>query len=210
MPNNYGKREQYDTILLLTGENEKRLRSGLALELYTNGLAEHIFVTGGYGAFAETKEGLSEAEDTKRYLNEDHGIPEHKIMTDDQSYETLGNFAMPEATPQEKNPPLSDLGNLVIVSEFEHLKRAIGCADKVLSNYDIFSPDRSDYNNGIVQTIYHTAMMRRLRDIREPSPKEVKEFLMNEHPFYQNDWYSKSILERKIDTMYTVGKWLTK
>src|SRR3989338_11254793 len=129
---NANMKKLYDTILVLAGENLKtHPRSRRAIEIFREGRAGSIFVTGGHGGFSTNPAEKTNGEYIYEYLLEQK-IPENKVYCDNRSLDTLGNFTFPIIEPQQGNPKLSDLDSLLLITEKEHMERAVQYATKVL------------------------------------------------------------------------------
>lgn len=98
----------------LNGEPSKRLRGRLdkALELYEKKYFEYIIVSGGTG-----KEGYDEAAVMRDYLI-GKGIPEDKILTDSNGYNTF-------MTAQNTKSIMEDMefDSVLIITQFYHISR---------------------------------------------------------------------------------------
>jgi hypothetical protein len=202
--NTKSRDEKKDLIFLLTGENtELRHRSKKAIELFNKGNIGSIFVSGGYSGFA-TKKGLeTEAEATANYLNLKGKIPANKILLDGRSLDTLGNFAYPFVNPLKENEVIKDMKSVLLVTEKKHMERAIKSATKIISPDNLYySASDGDYNPSLLIKAYEFAIEKALENIKNRDPKKVLKFLEEKHPFYQEGWFDKSIMERK----YEIGK----
>lgn len=197
----------YDLALLLTGENpQKRCRSECALELYKKGKCGGIFVTGGRGGFARTITANTEADETAHYLCS-HGMPEEKVFRDGRSLETLGNFTFPWTSPMPCNPSLNGL-TTILVTEEKHMTRALECFSAAIGKEIDYVAPIGDYKSGIVTKLYHSALLRGMKNAKVSSPEEAHQFLLNQHPFYQKDWFEKPIWKRRIRLITKCLKWL--
>ena len=212
------KSKKWEIALLLAGENKKeRERSKLAIDLYHDGRIGNVFVTGGPGAEnLDWKEDFSldgfkqetEAEKIANYVNL-RGIPQSKIYTDGRSVDTLGNFAVPFASPLKGNPKLEDIDELLLITEENHMLRTLDYAKKVISSRKIWPwSSKGDYNPGLVVSVYNSAILRRLKSLPDANPEKALDFLIEKHPFYQEGWFTKkSSLDRKIETGKSIIKW---
>lgn len=200
----------YDALVIPTGEPLSGERSfpvtKKALELFKSGKYGCIFITGGYGGFAtkQRKQEISEAKETYEYImnNVNSRINSDNVYYDEQSLESVGNFSFPEFYPVEgkMNPRLSDFEKMVVVGQEGHIWRLKDYAKIVLpekfERKDIlFYSILGKHNNGLMARVYHNGLMNA---IGEKRGSEVHDFLINEHPFYSEDWYNKGVNERKI------------
>lgn len=204
-------KENHDLAFLLTGENEnERFRSNHLLDIFRKGNIGHVFISGGRGA--ESRDSLTYIESTDirtaNYLNM-KGIPHDRIYIDGRSLETLGNFAFPVYDPIDGNPNFNDLKSFLLVTEKNHMERALQCAEKVIPESKIYySVSEGDYKKRPEVEALNWAMLdRRLRHIKEPSPKEVYKFLKKEHPVYQEGWHDKPRLIQYGELLDTMFKW---
>jgi len=200
----------YDVLFLLTGEDEKhRTRSEKAIKLFNKGNVGSIFVSGGYDGFETNPNKEPSATTIADYLNSKGKIPSNKIFLDNRSLDTIGSFAYPFADPLEKNEFIKDVNSILLVTEKNHLERAIENSLKVISPYHLFyAASKGNYNPGILIKTYESAIRMALRDIKYPSSKKVLKFLKEKHPFYQEGWFDKSITERKYEVGKSIVKWL--
>ncbi len=113
--------EQADAVLIFgnkvneDGTPSNRLQSRLerGLELYNDGIAPIIIVSGGFG-----KEGYEEAEVMKEYLV-NKGVPADAIIEDKDGYDTYQT-----AQNLMKIAEDNDISSVVIVSQYYHITRA--------------------------------------------------------------------------------------
>ncbi|HHY81482.1 MAG TPA: YdcF family protein [Clostridiales bacterium] len=98
----------------LDGKPSKRLQGRLdrALELYRNGYAKYVLVSGGTGI-----EGFNEAVVMKNYLAE-NGIPDDHVLVDQEGYNSYMTALNTKAIMSEM-----DLKSVTIVSQFYHITR---------------------------------------------------------------------------------------
>jgi hypothetical protein len=200
-----------DVIIVPTGEVRRGENAfhvtKQAMELFRQDKFGYMFITGGYSGFAEKKdkEGKSEAQETFEYII-NSGIPEKKVLYDDQSLETLGNFTFPIVQPKRGNPKLSDFQSMMVIGQEGHMWRIKDYANVAMGdlvNKDIyFHSVPGEHNNGLMAKVYHKGFMNALKN--KLGAEEAHEFLMKEHPFYSKGWYDKSSLTRKIK-MAAVG-----
>lgn len=223
--NPYNPDKLYDIILLLAGENTEDFpRSNRAIGVFKTGKIGGIFVTGGYGGFeiptitfsdGTTQPKKTGGELAREYLLRE-GIEPGKLFLDEQSRETLGNFAFPADSPETKkingkwvtNPHFDDLKSILLITEQGHMKRSLQYAEKVIH------PDKMDYlaapgpySPGILAVPYNFAMLRALHNIKEPDIDRVLCFLNNKHPFYEEDWLNKPVWQRQAELALTCFKW---
>ena len=200
----------YDTILIPTGEplegKDAFPVSKKAIELYNTGKFGSIFITGGYNGFAETNLIESEAEITNRFLLE-KGVPESNIYYDSQSLDTVGNFTFPELCPMNNNPKLSDFEKVLIIGQSGHMWRIKDYAKIAMKNYDKadFHEVSGKHNDGLVAKFYHKGLMKQLN--KDPTTEGTHKFLLENHPFYSDNWYEFTSGERKIFTIIKGLSW---
>lgn len=98
----------------MNGVPSKRLQARLdrAVELYEQGKLKQIIVSGGIG-----KEGFDEAEVMKAYLT-DFAIPEDKIITDSNGYNTY-------LTAENTKVIMDELGlkSVMVITQYHHITR---------------------------------------------------------------------------------------
>ncbi|MGY4884783.1 MAG: hypothetical protein ACP5NZ_04365 [Nanobdellota archaeon] len=209
----------YDAILLPTGETSFGDRSfpvsKEVIELFKSKNFGYIFVTGGYNGFAKLKEGpgfhISEADDTVNFLK-NNGIPPEKIYHDGRSLESIGNFTFPLVMPIYGNPTLDEFKKILVVGKKGHIWRLMDYA-KLTMPPEIhvdFDAIPGEHNNGLMAKFYHKAVMNAMYSYgaNEADGARAHEFLMKKHPFYSEDWYKKSPLQRKIEMSVTGLNWL--
>jgi len=208
----------YDAIIIPTGEptsgEDAFPVSQQALKLFDLDRFGFIFVTGGYGGFSKAKPGKtkSEAKSTVEYLIR-QGISPMKIFSDAQSLETLGNFTFPEVKPLKGNPKFSDFEKALVIGQEGHVWRMEDYADIVFPSYSKrkkieFLEIAGKHNDGLLARVYHAGFMNVLRGNK--GAERAHEFLVNNHPFYSDGWYDKSVPTRKIITAATGLSWLVK
>lgn len=209
--------ETYDAILLPTGETSFGDKSfpvsQKAVDLFNSGRFGCIFVTGGYNGFSRVTPGESESEadETAKYLFE-RGIPREKVYSDSQSLETIGNFTFPLVQPMEGNPNLSEFEKILVVGKEGHLWRVKDYStlvfDRTKSTLDFHAvPGR--HNDGLLARTYHHAIMHSLKKLmRNPCAEKTHSFILENHPFYSENWYSKSLTRRKAAMASTILKWV--
>ena len=208
-----------DVLMLLAGENpKKRSRSLYTIDLFETGKFGYIFITGGPGAMNTNwkedfsflgYESESESEKIANFICM-RGIPQYRMYVDGRSVDTLGNFAVPYTHPIDNNPDLVEFESIAVVTEKNHMERAMKYAKLVIPKEKLssFSSD-GDYKPGPILSAYNFAMFRRLRHFKTPDAGLALEFLLREHPFYQKGWFSeKSMRERQIELGKTVLKWM--
>ena len=105
-----------------------------AAKLYDLGIIENILVSG--GSFSEEEGAISEALQMKKVLLQ-CGIPDSAIILEENSLNTREN-ALESAKILNRIFPREE--HLLITSAF-HMKRAMGCFEKVDLNVDSFSTD---------------------------------------------------------------------
>jgi hypothetical protein len=212
--------DEYDAILIPTGEERNGPNafpvSREARALFSSGRFGCIFITGGYGGFAQIKGLNSEAEETADYLNI-KGIPSNKIYTDNQSLDTLGNFTFPIVQPEKGNPNLRDFGKMMVVGKEGHIWRIIEYANIVLPGYFedkriAFHDIEGNHNDGFLTRRYHKWFMKaldaELEKDKSRAPVEVAHnFLLKEHPFYSEGWFDKTPSRRKLEMALTGLNW---
>lgn len=98
-----------------------RERLDKGIELYNEGFAEYIIVSGGQGP----GEDITEAEAMKRYLLS-KGVDESKIIIEDRSSNTMENLRNSKSIMNERS-----FSTAIVVSNKYHLKRASVMAKKV-------------------------------------------------------------------------------
>ncbi len=199
----------YDLLLMPTGETTSGDKSfpvsRKAIELYETGRFGHLFVSGGYGGLVDKirRNNISEAEETKNFLLESEKIPTDKFYWDGQSLETIGNFTFPIVEKKAENPSLLDFKKILILGREGHMWRIKDYVNKVFSksnNLIEFETCPGKHNSGLQAKLYHEAIMNRLDKLEVGSPEEIHNFLLKEHPFYEQNWYEKSPLRRKVET----------
>jgi len=205
----------YDTILLLAGENPKEFpRSKRAVEIFSQGKAGSIFVTGGVWGLASPPY-ISDGKRSVDYIQKK--IVEEKLddllgrlFFDYSSHETAGNYTFPIENQLPGNPNLADFSKILVIIEEEHLKeRGKTLAEKTLPQNKLeYEVVKGSYKQSIVSKVYSKALLTALRHIREPNPKAVHQFLLEKHPFYQEGWFEKPIQQRKQELAVTCIKWL--
>ena len=199
----------YDVLFLLAGENEKlRFRSEKAIELFGKKKIGSIFVSGGHDGFEINLNREPEATRIANYLNL-RNIPSNKIFLDNRPLDTIGNFAFPFADPLKENKFIKDIKSILLVTEKNHLERAIENSLNIISPYNLFyAASEGHYNPNFLIKTYELAIRRALKDINFPSPEKVLKFLKEKHPFYQEGWFDKSIIKRKYEVGKSIIKWL--
>ena len=203
----------YDAILLPTGETSFGDRtfpvSQEAVALFNSGKFGCIFITGGYSGFAKVVPEVTEAEETVRYLL-GCGVPEKKVYSDSQSLETIGNFTFPAIQPIDGNPNISDFKKMLVLGKEGHMWRVRDYSDLIFAGkmnvYFQTVPGR--HNDGLLARLYHPAIMRALRKLKDPCAENIHKFLLNKHPFYSEGWYDKSLPRRKLEMSLTGLSWM--
>ena len=106
-----------------------------AVELYRKGHIKKIIFTGGSGRLLhpEMKEGIY----LKRYMNY-FGIPESDFRMESESQNTHENATLTKALMDQER--LS--GNVLLITSAFHMRRSLGCFEKVGITADPFSTDR--------------------------------------------------------------------
>lgn len=97
-----------------------RERLNLAYSLYQSGKVEWILCSGGMGSNST----ISEAEGMRHYLIE-LGVPEDRILTENQSHDTKTNLAYSKELLDQKG-----LTDIYLVSHDYHLYRALRYAER--------------------------------------------------------------------------------
>ncbi len=206
--------KKYDLLILLAGENERTFpRSSKATSLYRKGLIGDILVSGSAGGFADYKPSENNGSHTiiANYLNI-HGVPADHIYLDWRPLDTLGNFAFPYAEPLNNNPNPNELST-AFLTEWGHIKRALECVSRVVPLTEIGNiSSPGEYGNRskldkLITKMYHKGLMFQTEDI-DADPQEALQFLKEEHPFYQPNWFDKPISQRKLEMMGTIITWL--
>ena len=140
-------KENYDYVIVLTGmitfdEKFERInfqaasdRLLQAIDLYKDGIADKIFITGGSGKIFDQKH--KEASILKEYLV-NLGIPETDILIESGSKNTYENAV---ESAKILKPETNNHSYLLITSAF-HMRRASACFKKQGFEFDIFVTDR--------------------------------------------------------------------
>ena len=115
--------------------NDRANRFLNTLELYRSGKIKKILITGGSGRLIQS--GPREATETQSFLLK-LGIPPEDILVESQSRNTYENAYYTQQLLQERG--LQDQRLLLITSAW-HMKRAIGCFEKVGLETTPFSAD---------------------------------------------------------------------
>jgi len=204
----------YDAILLPTGETSFGDRtfpvSQEAVALFNTGKFGCIFVTGGYNGFSRVIPEESEAEETVEYFL-GKNIPKERLYSDSQSLETIGNFTFPAIQPIDGNPNISDFKKMLVLGKEGHMWRIRDYSDLIFArkaNDVYFHTVSGRHNDGLLARLYHPAIMRALRKLKDPCAENIHRFLLEKHPFYSERWYDKSLLRRKLEMSLTGLGWL--
>jgi hypothetical protein len=64
------------------------------------------------------------------------------------------------------------------------------------------------HNNGLSALIYHFSLLNALKG--KEGAKEIHDFLIDEHPFYRENWYFNPVFARKTEMLSTIIKWSMK
>jgi hypothetical protein len=211
----YDSSKNYDCLLIPTGETSFGDRSfpvsHEAVRLFESGKFGCIFVTGGYNGFAKGGPGkeISEAYHTVAFLKSE-GIPKDKIYSDNRSLESVGNFTFPLFKPLYQNTGLDEFDSMLIVAKEGHRWRLEDYANLVLpSKIDVnFHDIPGKHNNGLAAWLYHVSLLNALKG--KVGVEEIHNFLMEEHPFYRENWYGTPVFERKMEMGSTAIKWSMK
>ncbi|MFH1710677.1 MAG: ElyC/SanA/YdcF family protein [Nanoarchaeota archaeon] len=207
--------KNFDAILLPTGETSFGDRtfpvSQEVVSLFNSGRFGCIFVSGGYNGFSRVVPEETEADETVEYLL-GRNIPKEKIYSDSQSHETIGNFTFPLLQPMAGNPKLSDFGRILVVGKKGHMWRIRDYSDLIFdkkkNNLD-FRTIPGRHNDGLLTRIYHHAIMNSLRKLEDaPCAENVHRFILENHPFYSDGWYNKSLPKRKLEMSLTGLRWV--
>lgn len=176
--------------------------------LFNKGKIGYVFISGGYNGFSKIGPGksISDAKKTANYLVE-QGIPAGKIYSDERSMENIGNFTFPLVAPIYWNPSLNEFKNMLIVGEKpdiwkmrEYAKMTL--PDKMKVNFYSTSAKRKDRLSSIA---YHVCITNALKETE--GAKEIHDFLLEEHPFYSENWFNTPVFSRKIELSSRVLKW---
>jgi uncharacterized SAM-binding protein YcdF (DUF218 family) len=215
----YDSSKNYDCLLIPTGETSFGDRSfpvsSEAARLFESGKFGCIFVTGGYNGFANGGPGkkISEAYHTVAFLKSE-GIPKDKIYSDNRSLESVGNFTFPLFKPLYQNTGLDEFDSMLIVAKEGHMWRLKDYSKLVLPHkIDVdFHEVPGKHNNGLLARLhispYHVSLMNALKG--KVGVEEIHNFLMEEHPFYRENWYGTPVFERKVEMSSAILKWSMK
>ena len=113
-------KKPYDRVFFAKGAD----RVTQALMLYRRGKIKHFIITGGSGNLL--KEGRAEAEELKKFLL-DCQIPAHLISIEDHAQNTRQNALL----TQEMTARDSLQGPFILITSAFHMRRAMGCFNKV-------------------------------------------------------------------------------
>ena len=124
-----------DTIIILGGQVNQdgsveeilKTRLDKGIELFNEGTAPYIIMSGKYGFLTIDEPPITEAEAMKKYAVE-HEIPEDKILLEDKSKDTIGNAYFTKI----KYLKPRNWNKLVVVTSDFHLKRTKYIFNKVL------------------------------------------------------------------------------
>jgi hypothetical protein len=184
-----------------------------AIKWFNSGKCGYLFITGGYSGFAEKKdrEGKPEAQETVEYIMQ-KGIKPENVFWDGQSLETFGNFTFPIVQPEVGNPRLSDFRNILVIGQEGHMWRIKDYAKKAMgdlvNNKLYFYSVPGKHNNGLMAKVYHAGFMKALEG--KHGAEEAHRFLIEEHPFYSEKWYDKSVPIREAEMALTGLGWLAR
>ena len=140
--------ESYDIGILLGGYSnfnirpnhdrhnfsERANRFNNAIELYHQGKIKKLLLTGGSGSLLENEP--SEAEAMRSYLIQT-GVPDSNIIIEGASRNTRENATLSKAILDKDYPNASCL----LITSAWHMRRAMGCFDKVELVYTPYSTD---------------------------------------------------------------------
>lgn len=150
-------KEPYDIGILLGGYsnffvkpdadrhnfNERGTRFFQAYELYMKGKFKKFLLTGGSGLMFETEK--SEAILTRELLLR-LGVPDVDIIVEPASRNTFENALFTQEILEEKYSK----ANLLLITSAWHMRRSIGCFDRVDLKYTPFSVDFAGEENRFV------------------------------------------------------------
>lgn len=105
-----------------------------AYELYRTGKIEKLLLSGGTGSVFQDRP--KEAESMNLFLQR-IGIPEEDIIIESASRNTYENALYSKKVLQEQNIR----GNYLLITSAWHMRRAVGCFDKVGLSYTPYSVD---------------------------------------------------------------------
>lgn len=185
----------YNVIVVLGGgmtpegqlPEKAQWRVERAVELYKQGIASRIIMTGSIGFLARFTPTTTEAQ-----IMKDHaiklGVPEEDVLMETQSKDTIGNAFFAKKQYLEPN----NWKNIIIVSSDFHGERALFIFGKVLGNEYHFQFDgsRSGLSAQLMYEKYkkeqtHLFVAKQFFDGIKPGDDEgIKKKLYEEHPGY--------------------------
>lgn len=199
-----------DVIIILGGGIEPdgslpeipKLRINKGVELFKNGTAPRIIMSGNYGFWLEKEPIRPEAEAMEEYALT-LGVPKDAILKEDVSKDTIGNAYFCKLNFLE----LNNWKNIVVVTSDYHISRTQYIFDKVLGgNYTIefvavdskLSPER--FAIQINKENKTTEFLKKWFDSIKPGDSEaIKELMYTKHPGYaENPEVSKEQLLKML------------
>jgi uncharacterized SAM-binding protein YcdF (DUF218 family) len=135
-----------DSAGALVPRNYQRLDT--AIDLFQEGVAPHLIVTGGWSFLSRQPE-RTEAEQMKEYAIS-KGVPESAILTEDDSHDTIGQAVF---VKQQLLIPRS-WNSLTLVTSESHLSRSERLFDHVLGEGYIIHGVSAPENRGIKERVW--------------------------------------------------------
>lgn len=173
-------RTKLDLLVLLGGEDSRKLRSNRAGEIYSTRGGIPILACGNSSGFTGKVYEESEAELMKRHLIT-QGAREGDILTETKSSDTLENFYF-------AYPMIPSNLRIGLVTEQFHMRRALWCARKVFGARDIFIPVTVESGvrliDFVVEGAIQLALMTDLLDIPGGDYESLTRWMQTCHPYY--------------------------
>jgi len=211
----------FDVVILLAGESEQRFRSKETYDILKSGRAGVVLVTGGFWGLDDyclyLTDGKISVENLKNHdaAAKTHYVNEKNLFLDDRSHETIGSLVYPLAKPHvdldlEKDLTfLKDAREIAIVTNTAHMISAHPLTMKTFPEYatiyPICSPGPTKETRS--EKVYNTALFQRLAKIPDHEPELLLKFLLEEHLFYSDGWFDKSVFRRQFELGRLCIKW---
>lgn len=124
-------RQTGDLIMVLGCRKAVENRMSVAAELFKNGKAEIILLTG--GKVQTTSIGIMSEYEAMSIAAQKLGIPTDKIITEGKSLSTVENFIFSKNIIKDKLPKCQ---RIILVTTAYHMRRAFCIANKIMPEYE--------------------------------------------------------------------------
>lgn len=166
-----------------------KLRVQKGVELFKEGLAEYIIVSGGHPFAIKDVPSRSESAAMKEYAVA-QGIPTDKVLEEKESKDTLGNIYFCKISFLDPN----NWKNIIVVTSDYHIPRTRYIFEKVLGKeYTVdYIPAESNLTeeqlkNRITKEAGKIESLKKWYESIEPGDiKAIKELMYTVHPAYKN------------------------